>query len=314
MAGSDLRAAGRDRAPARSRPLTSRLTGEVRLFGRAIVRGASGFLTGDSLTYASSIAYYALLSLFPFLLLALSALGSVSAEGADRAEILRFVFQYFPRQFGFISSQLEALAASSVRLGVAGSLVMIWAAMGVFGAVSSAVNHAWGVEQHRTFFRHKLVSFLMLVAAGVLLLAALVMVSALNLVESSWFVTVISHAPGAHAVVRLLLTSASLVLLIFVVGLVFYFVPNAKVRFRDVWEGAILTGLLWQAALSIFSWYVRDLSRLRMVHGSIAAVVVFLVWIYTSAMILLFGVEVAAACARQRGDRPDSMPAAPPLE
>ena len=314
MADADLRAAGRHPARARARSLTSRLVDEGRLFGRAIGRGAIGLLSGDSLTYASSIAYYALLSLFPFLLLALSILGSVTAQGADRAEILRFVFQYFPRQFGFISTQLEALSASSVRLGIVGSVVMVWAAMGVFGAVTSAVNQAWGVDERRSFFRHKLVSFLMLLAAGVLLVAALVLVSALNVVESSWFVTAISQAPGAHAFVRLLLRSASLLLLIFVVGLLFYFVPNAKVRFRDVWEGAILTGLLWQAALSIFSWYVRDLSRFRMVHGSIAAVVVFLIWVYTSAMILLFGVEVAAACARLRADRPDSAPAAEPLE
>jgi membrane protein len=314
VAGPNLRAAERGRVPARARPLASRVGGEVRLFGRAIARGATRFLTGDHLTYASSIAYYALLSLFPFLLLALSILGSVSSEDADRAEILRFVFRYFPRQFGFISTQLEALTASRVRLGVVGSLVMVWAAMGVFGAITSAVNHAWGVERRRSFLRHKLVSFLMLLAAGVLLVTALVLVSALSVVESSWFVSVIAQAPGAHTLVRLLLRSASLLLLIFVVGLIFYFVPNAKVRFRDVWEGAILTGLLWQAALSIFSWYLRDLSRFHMVHGSIAAVVVFLIWVYTSAMILLFGVEVAAACARLRGDRRDSEPAAPPLE
>ena len=73
----------------------------------------------------------------------------------------------------------------------------------------------------------------MLVAAGVLLLAALIMISALNVIESSWFAGAIAQAPGAHAVVRLLLRWASLALLVFVVGLIFYFVPNAKVRFRD---------------------------------------------------------------------------------
>ena len=97
---------------------------------------------------------------------------------------------------------------------------------------------------------------------------------------------------------------------ILMVGLVFYFVPNARVRFRDVWVGAVLTGLLWRGALSGFSWYVRDLSRFS-VHGSIAAVVVFLLWVYISAVILLFGVEVTAAYARLRRHRPDEIPAAP---
>jgi membrane protein len=97
---------------------------------------------------------------------------------------------------------------------------------------------------------------------------------------------------------------------IFVVGLVFYFVPNAKVRFRDVWVGAVLTGLLWRGALAGFSYYVRDLSRFS-VHGSIAAVVVFLLWVYVSAVILLYGVEVTAAYARLRRHRPEEVPAAP---
>ena len=103
---------------------------------------------------------------------------------------------------------------------------------------------------------------------------------------------------------------ASTLTFIFVVGLVFYFVPNAKVRFRDVWVGAIVTGLAWRAALAGFSFYVRDLGRFS-VHGSIAAVVVFLVWVYTSAVILLYGVEVTAAYARLRRRRPEEIPAAP---
>ncbi len=292
----------------------SRAAGEVRLFGRALVRAAAAFLSSDSLTYASSIAYYALLSLFPFLLLALSIVGMVSSAGADRTAVLDFVFRYFPRQFDFISTQLQAIADSSVRLGLVGSAVMVWAAMGVFGAVTAAVNNAWGVHERRSFLRHKLVSFAMLVAAGVMLLAALIMISALSVLESSWFAEALAQAPGAHLLVRLLLRWASLAVLIFVVGLIFYFVPNAKVRFRDVWEGAVLTGVLWQVALWGFTWYVRDLTRFRMVNGSIAAVVVFLIWVYTSAMILLFGVEVAAAVARLRADRRDSEPAAEPLD
>jgi len=73
----------------------------------------------------------------------------------------------------------------------------------------------------------------------------------------------------------------------------------------------VVTGLAWRGALAGFSWYVRDLSRFDKVHGSIAAVVVFLIWIYTSAVILLYGVEVTAANARLRRRRPDEIPAAP---
>ncbi len=92
-------------------------------------------------------------------------------------------------------------------------------------------------------------------------------------------------------------------LFIFVVGLVYYFVPNTKVRFRDVWVGAVMTGLLWKGALETWSWYISDMTRFTRVNGSIAAVVVFLVWVYVQAVILLYGAEFTAAYARLRRSR-----------
>ena len=87
--------------------------------------------------------------------------------------------------------------------------------------------------------------------------------------------------------------------------------PNAKVRFRDVWIGAFVTGLLWKGALEAFSWYMRDMTRFTRVNGSIAAVVVFLVWVYLQAVILLYGVEFTAAYARLQPRPADDVPAAP---
>jgi len=148
------------------------------------------------------------------------------------------------------------------------------------------------------------------VVAGLLLMLALLIVSAVNVTDARWFAGVVASAPRLLVLQGFAVRSATTILFVLVVGLVFYFVPNAKVRFRDVWVGAVLTGLLWRGALALFSNYVRDLSRFS-VHGSIAAVVVFLLWIYVSAVILLYGVEVTAAYARLRRHRSDSLPAAP---
>ena len=288
-----------------------RIRGEIRLTALAIWRGVVGIYHSNDLTFASSIAYYALLSLFPFFLLAFAILGSVTVDVGDRAEILSFVLRYFPRHFEFVTSQLDALQLARVRLGIAGSIVMVWAAMGVFSAITSAVNHAWGVEKQPSYFKHKMMAFVMLVAASLLLLAGLLLVSAINVIEAKWFAVVLVRTPGLMVMEHLALKWLSTIVFIAVVGLIFYFVPNAKVRFRDVWVGAVLTGLLWRAALYGFSWYVRDMSRYSNVHGSIAAVVVFLVWVYISAVLLLFGVEVTAANARLRRHRPEDIPAAP---
>jgi len=292
------------------RRAATRAPGEIRLAALAIWRGVTGIYHSNDLTFASSIAYYALLSLFPFFLLVLSILASVTDNDIDRASVLEFVLRYFPRQFEFVNSQLQSMQAAGIRLGIFGSVLMVWAAMGVFSAITSAVNHAWGVEKQPSYLKHKLMAFMMLVTASLLLLVGLLLVSAINLAEARWFAVIMARAPGLLVLEGWALKSASTVIFIFLVGLIFYFVPNAAVRFRDVWVGAILTGLLWRGALAGFSRYVRDLHHFS-VHGSIAAVVVFLVWIYISAVILLYGVEVTAAYARLRRRRPDEIPAAP---
>jgi membrane protein len=287
----------------------ARVRAEVKLTLLSFWRGFTSFYNSDDLTFAASIAYYALLSLFPFFLLAFSILGSVTADDADRSAALNFVLRYFPRQLDFITGQLDALRRSTVPLGIAGSVIMTWAAMGVFGALTSAINHAWGVERQPSYFKHKLISLLMLVASSLLLLAGLLLVSAVGVVQASWFASVVERTPWLMALGSFAVRWATTLLFILVIGLVFYFVPNAEVRFRDVWVGAILTGLLWRGALTLFSFYVRDLSRFS-VHGSIAAVVVFLIWVYVSAVILLYGAEFTAAYARLRRRRPEDVPAA----
>ena len=283
----------------------------VRLTGLSAWRGVVGFYNSDDLTFASSIAYYALLSFFPFLLIVMSILGNVAADEGDRAAVLNFVLRYFPRQFEFVTMQLDAMQRSGVALGIAGSILMIWAALGFFGAITSAVNHAWGVDKQPSYLKHKLVSFLMLVAASLLLLTALLLVSAMGVAQAHWFSAVLTRVRGLQALQSIVFEWATTLMLIGVVGLIFYFVPNAKVRFRDVWVGAVITGLLWRGAYEGFAWYVRDMSRFSSIHGSIGTVVAFLFWVYISAVILLYGVEFTAAYGRLRRRRPEQIPAAP---
>ena len=283
----------------------------ARLIGLSFWRGFLGFYDSDNLTYAASIAYYGLLSLFPVLMLAFAILGGVTADPGDRHAVLSFVLRYFPSQFQFITQQLDAFRDDAVGLGVAGTAAMIWGAVGVFGAISSAVNHAWGVETPRGFWKHKLFSFMMLGFAELVLLVALLLVSATEVTGARWFAAVLVRFPGLLVLSGLTVRYATTLLFILVVGLVFYVVPNAKVRFRDVWIGAVVTGLLWKGAFEAFSWYIRDMSSFTRVNGSIAAVVVFLLWIYTQAVILLYGAEFTAAYARLRRGRPPDAPAAP---
>jgi membrane protein len=272
--------------------------GHARLIGLAAWRGVGELYDSDGLTHAASVAYYALISLFPFLLLSLSILGEVTSNAAERDEVVRFVFRYFPRQFDFITGQLDSFQTSPVSFGAGGILMLVWASTGVFNALTSAVNHAWGVEKRRSFLKHRLVSFLMLASAGGVLLLGLILASLVRLAESSRFANTLDRSGWMEWATGLTGHYAATVLLILCVALVFYFIPNTKVRFRDVWPGAIMVGILWRVAFSLFAWYASDLATWNVVHGSLAAVVVFLLWIYVSVVILLYGVEVTASYAR----------------
>jgi membrane protein len=276
----------------------ARLIGGLRLIALAAWRGIGELYSSEGLTHAASIAYYALLSLFPFLLLVFSILGMVTADDADRDAVVRFVFRYFPSQFEFMTGQLDAFRGETISLGVGGLLALTWASLGVFNAVSSAIDHAWGVERRRSFLMHRLMSFLMLVSAGGVFIAAVILASLARVAETNWFWEVVSRSGWLSWLSQVSADYGATVLLIACVALLFYFIPNTYIRFRWVWPGAILTGLLWRGALSAFSWYARDLASWNKVHGSIAAVVVFLFWVYISAVILLYGVEMTAAYAR----------------
>jgi membrane protein len=257
----------------------------------------------EDLTFAASIAYYALLSLFPILLILISILGSVAATDANRLAVMRFVLTYFPRQFDFIISQLDAFRQTPIRLGVGGGLALVWASLGVFNAISSAVNHAWGVEKKRNFWQHRAFSFLMLVVAGLLLMSALLLATAVQVAEARWFAAYHWNSPQLAMLRGVSVRYATFLLPSFVFGLIYYFVPHVSdVLVKDVWLGALITGLVWDAGLKGFSWFVRDTTRWTYIHGNIATVVVFLLWVYVSAVILLWGVEFTAAYAKMRRD------------
>ena len=288
----------------------ARLRRAWRLGWRAAGRGVVEFYQSENLTFAASIAYYTLLSTFPFLLLVLTILSRL-AIGQEGYGVISVLNGALPERFDFLSEQILQLAQAPIELNVLGTLVMLWAAMGVFGAVTSAVNHAWGVEEPLGFWRHKLIAFVMLLGSGALLVTALLLSGAIQVVESSWFSGVVERFPWLLELRRFVYRNSLAPTFILVVGLIYYFVPNAQVRLRDVWFGAILAGLLWRLAFAGFAWYVATASERLTVHGYIGAVVVFLLWVYISAVILLYGVEVTAAYARLRKHLPQEAPAAP---
>ena len=286
----------------------ARLFNSVYFCLRVIWRGVIEFYNSENLTFAASIAYYSLLSLFPFLLLLLSVLSRTKIGPMD-VNLLSIVASTLPSKFDFLMTHVQELANAQLKVSVLSAPILLWAAMGVFGAITSAIDHAWGVEKPRGFWTHKLVAFIMLLGSGALLVAALLLFSAVQFVEARWFAGILQRFPGLIGLTGAMYRNMPTPMFMLVAGTIYYYVPNAKVRLRDVWLGAVIAGVFWRVTFSLFSWYVRDFSRFS-VHGSVAAVVVFLIWVYLSAVILLYGAEVSAAYARLRKHLPQQVPAA----
>lgn len=286
----------------RERDLVAELKETWRITRLSAWRAVIEFYEADNLTYAASIAYYALLSLFPFALIAVSILGSVTSDDLTRQKVLLFALRYFPGQFDFIIAQIDAFRQNPIRMGVGGALLLVWAALGVFGAIGTAVNHAWGVEKARSFWSHRMFSFLMLLAAGLMLMMGLLAATAAEIIGARWFADISQSYPSLLVMQGFIIRNLLLLLPAVVFGLIYYFVPNVTVLVKDVWLGALITGLLWDAGFTWFAWFVRDVSQFTRIHGSIATVIVFLIWIYFSAVILLWGVEFTALYSKMRRD------------
>src|SRR6185503_6622833 len=241
-----------------------------------------------------------LLSIFPFMLLIFSMLSRLAVgQAGNEQTVTHLVERALPRNFDFLSTQIVALARTPLELTIAGTMLTLWASMGVFGAITSAVNHAWGVERPYTFFKHKLVAFLMLLVAGLVFAGAVFVMTTARASQETWFHPVYDWMPWLKSVTAFASRYVFLASTVLGVGLIYYFLPNTKVRLRDVWFGAVLAALLWHGALIGFGWYLNAFARLS-INGQIGAVIGFLVWVFLSAVILLYGVEVTAAYARLR--------------
>jgi membrane protein len=272
----------------------------------AAYRGIIEFYNSNNLAFASSIAYYSLLSFFPFIVLVFSVLSRLAVrEAGSEKRVVALIERALPQDFEFLSGRILELQSTPIELTILGTVLALWASMGVFGAVTSAVNHAWGVERNYSFFKHKLVAFMMMLVAGLVFAVTIFAIGASRASQASWFGQLGHWLPWLTSLTAFASDNAFLGASIIGVGLVYYFLPNHQVRLRDVWFGAVLSAVLWHGALKGFGWYLKTFGSLG-VHGSLGTVVAFLVWVYLSAVILLYGVEVTASYARLRQQAADA--------
>lgn len=247
----------------------------------------------DASHMAAGVAYYAILSLFPLLLGLIAILGFFLPAETFQEQLFDFFESNMPGSIDVLEQNIEDVIRLRGAIGVVSIVLLLWSASAMFGAVGRAINRAWDVHENRPFHIRKLRDMGMALGTGVLFLLSLGATSALSILHGSDlpFVNV-----AAEAGARVLGFAFSLGIFL---GL-YKVVPNTKTYWRYVWPGALLGAALFEVAKSLFVLYLGRFASYESVYGSVASVIVLLVWIFLSAFILLVGAEFSAEYGRMR--------------
>lgn len=252
---------------------------------------------------AASLTYYAVLSLFPCLIAIFSLLGVVGQGKAASDAVLGIIEQVAPGDtVDTIRGPIEQIAESPGAgfALITGILLAIWSASGYVGAFSRAMNRIYEIEEGRPFWKLKPAQLLVTVITIVLLVIA-----AIILVVSGDVTKAIGDALGIGDVPQTIWSIAKWPLLIFiavlVVAILYYATPNAKQpKFRWISMGALLAIIVLALATAAFGFYVGNFSNYDRTYGSLAGVIIFLLWLWIANLALLFGAEFDAQLERGR--------------
>jgi membrane protein len=257
-----------------------------------------------AMSLAASFAFYTLLSLAPLLVIAVSGAALFYGQEAARGEIsaqLSTVVGTEPAH-ALQAILASARASSSGVLGtVVGFVVLFFGASGMFTELQSALNAVWSVQTKpgrgvRGLVRDRLLAFLMVIGAAVVLFASLLLSAVLSAVGT--FVG--DTLPGGATVWQVASTLVSFVLTIGLFTSIFKILPDAKVPTRDALAGAATAALLFTLGKWVLGVYIGKAS-FSSAYGAAGSFVALVVWIYYSAQILLLGAELAQVVARRRG-------------
>ena len=252
----------------------------------------------DLFALAAELSYKLLLSLFPFLIFLMSLVGFASLDVADVVTRLSYVLP------DGVMSVIRAFVAEVVVRRSTGvlsiSLLMTaFSASSGFNAVIRGVNKAYRVTETRHFIRVRLTSMLL-----VLMFALAILVSILLLVFGDDIYALVELCYGTNGALRFVFGMAGylvvMLVLLFTIICIYKFTGARRVTVYDVFPGAFTTLLVWVFASKAFNVYVNRFARFSNVYGSVASVVIVMLWLNIISMALLLGCEVNALCAADR--------------
>src|SRR5919202_851059 len=292
---------------------------QITTFWRVTRRALQDWWEDNCLRLAASLAFYTALSLAPLVLLIVSLAGLV----LDRQQVAGQLESQLEGLMGTAGRELitSILAATSPQGGalatVIGLVTLFIGATAVFGELQATMNLIWEVQPAPTggvwagiwaWLRQRIFSLAIVFALAFLLLVSLVISAALAGAAALF------QGPEQALLSRLLELVVSLLVLTFVFALLYKYVPDAEIGWRDVWLGGFITGVLFTLGKTAIGVYLGRAS-VGSAYGAAGSMVVLLVWVYYSALIMFFGAEFTHAWATRHGGvppQPHAVPGAAP--
>ena len=258
------------------------------------------FLTDNCPHLAASISYYFLLSLFPLTLALISVLGFLSRSPETETRVIRAIGDFLPLSSEYITRTIRGVIDSRGTTGAIATIGLLWGGSSVFNAIRKSLNTAWGIRKPRPFFVERAMELGMILGVGLLLLVSFGITTAVRVIQRfSLSVGGISFFNGDflwHAILILLSIALSFVTFLFL----YRFIPNTRVRWGDVWGGALLAAVGFEAAKQIFVWYATNFAHYNLIYGPVGTLIALLIWAYVSAVILLFCAKLTSVYSRLR--------------
>jgi membrane protein len=259
---------------------------------------ASNFSRDRGTQMAASISYYALFSLFPLTLLAVSIFGIVIRDEALQVRVVDAIIDFLPVEGDTVENSIRNVAELGPTLTVISFFGTAWSAAALSASIRSALNVAFEATQRRPFLRGKLIDYALLPIISLPLLGGILISAFVRLAREEvrqWF-------PVVDELFGLLWQLVSLgvpFLLSFTAFLLIYWLlPNRTLRFRYLWPGAVLAALGFELVKSGFTYYLAHFGNFDVIYGSLGSVIILLFWVFITANILIFGAEVASEVPR----------------
>ncbi len=237
---------------------------------------------------SAALSYYAVFSLFPLLILLIIIVGSWLGPAAARNQIDGVLRVFLPASTAsFLQDSIAETLEQRGSFGLVAGITLLWSSLGFFSSLSSALSRTFRDEKGYNTWSSRLMGLGMMVALGVLLSASLATTLAFNLLDllifgtMSWLTTTALVVPFSLSVA--------------IFAFLYRFIPRRRVRWDAIWVAAFLGGGAWEIAKRLFTWYLDNLASYSLVYGSVATMIVLMLWVYLTGIIILLGGEICVA-------------------